>query len=217
MLRTKVKASAINNLTDARYFAAFEVDWLGFQLHPGQEHYVPPQVVKAIREWVDGVKIVGEFELQTASEIQTAIDLLLLDAIQVGMLTDTETLIELQSQQPVIKEIVIEGHTSAPDLQDICDEFAPHCAFFLLNFEKNGITWEDLQDGLPSFNLRDLQSICAQYPVLLSMDLTPATMQAAMDNLTLAGFNFTGGEEEKVGYKSFDELDELLETLTIEE
>ncbi len=38
----------------------------------------------------------------------------------------------------------------------------------------------------------------------------------AMDLLAPAGFNFTGGEEEKTGYKSFDELDELLEALVIE-
>lgn len=216
MLRTKVKASAINNLTDAPYFAAFEVEWLGFQLHPEQEHYVQPQVVKAIKEWVDGVQIVGEFELQTASEIKTAIEMLELDAVQVGMLAEVDTLIELQSQQPVIKEIIIEAYTSAADVQDICDEFAPHCAFFLINFSKNGIAWNDLQEGLPAFLFRDLQSICAQYPVLLSIDLTPATLEAAVDDLSLAGFSFTGGEEEKTGYKSFDELDELLEVLTIE-
>lgn len=217
MLRTKVKASAINNLTDARYFAAFEVEWLGFQLDPAGEHYVQPQVVKAIREWVDGVKIVGEFEMQSAAEIQTAMEMLQLDAVQVGMLTTVETLIELQSPRPVIKEIVVETGTGPADLQEILDPFVPHCAWFLLNFDKNGISWNQLQAGLPGLQLRDVQSLCAQYPVLLSLDLTPDELPVVMDTLSPAGFSFAGGEEEKVGYKSFDELDELLEQLIVEE
>lgn len=217
MLHTKIKASAISNLTDARYFAAFEVEWLGFQLDPAAEHYVQPQVVKAIREWVDGVKIVGEFEMQSAADIQTAMDMLQLDAVQVGMLTPAETLIELRSQQPVIKEIVIETNSSITDLQEMMDLFAPHCAWFLLNFDKNGISWDQLQMGLPDLQLRDVQSLCAQYPILLSLDLKPEALPQVMDQLSPAGFSFTGGEEEKVGYKSFDELDELLEQLIIEE
>lgn len=217
MLRTKIKASAISNLTDARYFAAFEVEWLGFQLDPAGEHYLQPQVVKAIREWVDGVKIVGEFEMQSAADIQTAMEVLQLDAVQVGMLTTVETLIELQSQRPVMKEVIVETGTEMADLQDILDQFAPHCAWFLLNFDKNGISWEQLQAVLPGLQLRDVQSLCAQYPILLSLDMKPEALPEVMDTLSPAGFSFSGGEEEKVGYKSFDELDELLEQLIIEE
>jgi phosphoribosylanthranilate isomerase len=217
MLRTKVKASAINNLTDARYFAAFEVEWLGFQLDPAGERHVQPQVLKAIREWVDGVKIVGEFEMQSAADIQTAMQMLQLDAVQAGMLTTVETLIELRSQRPVIKEVVVETDSSMADLQEILDQFAPHCAWFVLNFDKNGISWDQLQAGLPGLQLREVQSLCAQYPILLSLDLKPDALTEVMDVLSPAGFSFTGGEEERVGYKSFDELDELLEQLILEE
>lgn len=217
MLRTKVKASAINNLTDARYFAALEVTWLGFRLDPGHEHYVQPQIVKAIREWVDGVEIVGEFELQTANDIRTAADLLELDAIQVGMFTPVETLIELQSSRPVIKEIVVEADTTSAVLEDTLEQFAPYCALFLLDFAKSGLNWADLQAGAYALTHQDLQSICAQYPILLAMDLSPDGLRKVLDTLPVAGLCFTGGEEEKVGYKSFDELDELLEAISVEE
>ena len=38
-----------------------------------------------------------------------------------------------------------------------------------------------------------------------------------MNKLDLSGIMMRGGEEEKVGFKSFDDLDELLDILEIEE
>ncbi len=170
MLQTKVKASSMTNLTDARYFAAFEVEWLGFQLDPGSERYVQPQVAQAIREWVDGVKIVGEFGLQSAREIQTAADLLRLDAIQVGMFSEMETLADVNRRLPIIKEVVLESTTTAHELIEHLETFASSCAYFLLNFDKNGIAWKDLKNDLSAINFKSLQSICSVYPVLLSRD-----------------------------------------------
>ena len=45
-----LKATAVMNLTDARYFAAKEVDYLGFNLEEGTEGYLDPMYMKAIRE-----------------------------------------------------------------------------------------------------------------------------------------------------------------------
>jgi len=84
MLKLSVKASQITNLTDARYFAAREVEWLGFNLDTGSENAIPPQQISAIKEWVEGPKIVVEFGLQSPDEIKQAVDYFDLDAIQVA-------------------------------------------------------------------------------------------------------------------------------------
>ena len=52
MLKIKVIADNILNLTDARYFAAFGVDYLVFDLAG-----IAPQAIMEIKEWVEGVKI----------------------------------------------------------------------------------------------------------------------------------------------------------------
>lgn len=213
MLRTPVKASAVTNLTDARYFAAWEVNWLGFCLDPASENYVQPQVVGAIREWVDGPLIVGEFNLQTADEIRTAIELLHLDAIQAGMLTEAETLIELHSPVPVIKEIVIEPDALEGDLDDFLLQFAPLAQIFLLNFTKNGISWQALRDGAAPVSPPTLQRWCSSFPILMDIDLQPGFIDEILQQLPLRGFSLQGGEEEKTGFKSFDELDAVLEAL----
>ncbi|MCB0588954.1 MAG: N-(5'-phosphoribosyl)anthranilate isomerase, partial [Phaeodactylibacter sp.] len=59
--------------------------------------------------------------------------------------------------------------------------------------------------------------LCREYPVILSLDFNPETLQEALESLNLYGINVRGGEEEKTGFKSFDELDELFEALEIQE
>ena len=93
MLKTRIKASQVTNLTDSRYFAAREVEWLGFNLDAGTENFIHPQNIKAIKEWLEGPKIVGEFGMQDSNEIKAAIDFLGLDVIQVGMYADTGSLV----------------------------------------------------------------------------------------------------------------------------
>jgi len=69
MLNRQVKASAISNLTDARYFAAWHVDWLGFKFEEQESDAISPHEVMAIQEWIEGPKIVGEFQDLSAAEI----------------------------------------------------------------------------------------------------------------------------------------------------
>jgi len=59
-LKTIVKASAITNLSDARYCAGMGVDFLGFQVSPGHPDYIPLDLYRDIRGWVTGPKFVAE-------------------------------------------------------------------------------------------------------------------------------------------------------------
>lgn len=213
MLRIPVKASAVTNLTDARYFAAWEVKWLGFCLDPASGHYIQPQQAAAIREWIDGPLIAGEFNLQSADEIRTAIDWLKLDAVQVGMLTEVETLIDLQSPVPVIKEIVVERDAREDAIGEYLRHFAPYAGIFLLNFTKNGISWQAIKAGAAPVSLPALREWCRTLPVLLSIDLHPGIIDDLLQHLPVLGLSIQGGEEEKTGFKSFDELDAILEAL----
>ena len=56
-----IKASRLTNLTDARYFAAKDVQFLGFNLEAGTPGHLDPMYMRAIREWVQGPVILGEF------------------------------------------------------------------------------------------------------------------------------------------------------------
>lgn len=216
MLKTKVKASSITNLTDARYFAAWEVEWLGFDLNTGSTNYIEPHLVKAIKEWVDGVKIVGEFELSSPDRINEMVEALGLDGAQLGMFTPIETFQELEFATILFKEIVIEKDTNIADLKDQLATFAPYVKAFLLNFDKNGISAANLQEDT-NLSKEALQMLCEIYPILLDLHIPPSNLADYLDTTSPLGLSVKGGAEEKVGFKSFDELDEVFEALEIEE
>jgi len=213
MLKTKVKASSITNLTDARYFAAREVTWLGFDLTPGSERQVSPAFVNAIREWVDGVQIIGEFSMATEEEIRLAVEAMNLDGVQVGMFTGIPEVRAL-SGIPVFKEIVVEPALTEPELSQTLDAFAPHCEAFLINFDKNRLSFDDVKAG-KTFSPAVLSRLCQAYPILLSIEFEPTQLNEMLDTLNPAGINVMGGEEEKTGFKSFDDLDEIFESLEV--
>ncbi len=210
MLKTKVKASSVTNLTDARYFAAWEVEWLGFNFDPGADTYIQPQEMKAIKEWVDGVRIVGEFNLQTAAEVREAADLLELDAAQLGMFADTDSLSLLHSQEiPLLKEIILQDPGEISSLKKQLEEQAPYVEAFLFNFDKNGIHWNAFDEAQKNL----LAALSQRFPILLSIGLEAGQLEEILETINPYGLNVRGGEEEKVGFKSFDELDDIFEAL----
>ena len=213
MLKTKIKASAVTNLTDARYFAAWEAEWLGFCLDPMSPDYVDPKLVAAIQEWVDGVKIVGEFGMQSAEEIQQQVTELELDAVQLSPFADGDLRSSL-SDLDLLQEIVVQADKSFSELETELEAAQAQAEVFLLNFGASGISWNDIKEGRP-VSTDNLANLCDQFPVLLGMNWETSQVPEILDSVTPLGIFVRGGEEEKIGYKSYDELDELFELLEV--
>ncbi|TXB62021.1 phosphoribosylanthranilate isomerase [Phaeodactylibacter luteus] len=212
MLKTKIKASSITNLTDARYFAAWEAEWLGFNLDPGTENYVSPATVQAMKEWVDGVKIVGEFNQQEARDILTSVDILGLDAVQLGTFASLETLQALHAKEvPVLQELVVEEWSDLSALATQMEARSGLAAYFLLDFAKNGLSWAAAKSNV----LAELRQLAEDFPLLLNLPFPASEVEEVLEQTGAAGFSVQGGEEEKVGFKSFDELDDLFEALEV--
>lgn len=189
-----IKASRITNLTDARYFAAKEVEFLGFNLEEGTEGYLDPMYMKAIREWVQGPQITGEFSRASMPYVREAITFFGLDAVQLsaGYAAQLEQLTDV----PIILEAGA-GQLADPDF---FRKAAPFVRYFLVKTDAAEAS-------------EDLKKICAEYPVLLQTDAPAAQLTALLDALQPAGLSLVGGEEEQVGVKSFDEIEEIFEAL----
>ena len=74
--------------------------------------------------------------------------------------------------------------------------------------------WEALEDA--GYTKEQLQEICKQYEVFLSIDLTATNVQKILTTIQPLGISVKGGVEEKVGFKSYDELDKIFEVLEVE-
>lgn len=176
MLSRKVLVQNVTNLTDARYFAAWGVDYLIYNLDPESKYVVTMDKVLEIREWVSGPKTLVE-----SNAVQ------FMEGIEGNVLSDS------YSSLPLTKE-----------------------AFFRT-------TVQEVQKGLPEghyiikateANLSSLKELSEKTSQGVTVYLDITELNAShLDELPNYGLVIQGGEEEKVGFKSFDELDKLYDWL----
>lgn len=199
------KASRITNLTDARYFAAKEVDFLGFNLEDGTPGYLDPVYMKAIREWVQGPKIVGEFDRTPAATVLEAANFYDLDAVQVTRTADLESLagLELILAVPAVPDL--------PTLERLFATQAPFVTWFLLDFTAAPEATAALSEQTAGW-----RNLFANYPTLLDLDVPAADLPTLMNALQPLGLALRGGEEEQVGVKSFDTIEAVFDALGME-
>lgn len=62
MLQTRFIATHITNLTDARYFAAWGADYLGYLVDPDHPEALALDALKEISDWVEGPETLLEYE-----------------------------------------------------------------------------------------------------------------------------------------------------------
>jgi len=85
---------------------------------------------------------------------------------------------------------------------------------FILNFSRNKLTWETIQND-PAW-IEWLTETSADFPVLLDIPAPAEVLDDILTTLEPVGVQVHGGEEEAVGFKSYDELDEWMEVLQVE-
>jgi phosphoribosylanthranilate isomerase len=215
MLKTTIKASNITNLTDARYFAAWHVDWLGFDLSPEGLKNQNIQEIKEIINWLEGPKIVGELSLGDLNQAVEIIDFLALKNIQVGADAPVEYLNGLKVDT-IIKEINVTPITSYEAILEEMETYFNYVDYFLLDFDKSGMDWRAVKQQQDENQLQ-LQDIAAKHPLFLNVSFSSSEVAEILEMVQPLGLNLKGGLEEKVGFKSFDELDEIFEELEEEE
>src|SRR5680860_568842 len=104
-LKTFVKVSNVNNLSDARYCAGMYVHLMGFNLEEHHRNYLSPEKFKEITNWLSGVKYVGEFEdshpdtiLETAKNYQEIGYIQIREEVHLQMLINTKYNLILKQQ-----------------------------------------------------------------------------------------------------------------------
>jgi phosphoribosylanthranilate isomerase len=212
MLKLKIKASQITNLTDARYFAAKEVEWLSFNFAEKTENYIEPMRARAMFDWVEVPHLIGEFSGFDTEGVNFYAESWGLKAVQVGENTEV---FDLKSNY-ILKEITVDAASTAEELSRQMLPFKNIVVAFELNFEKNNLSFSDLKSKRGPLSINDLFGLCEAFKIILNIDFQLVELEEIMD-LNPFGLSLKGGEEERVGVKSFDELDDIFDKLEIEE
>ena len=195
MLKKKIIASSIGNLTDARYFAAWGVHGVGFDLDLQSPDHISPAAFQAFREWISGPIAIGEFSgVQEKGEIEELIKTLSLDAIQLGPFAPEGWKFEV----PIFQVILVEQERNNAYADAI-----------IIKSENPNFEWREQREIL--------KSMISAKKAYLDLPIDIHEFEEVINVLKPEGFILRGGEEEKVGFKSYDEVDEIMELLEVEE
>lgn len=215
MLKTNIFAGGITNLTDARYFAARGAQFLSFNLEESATLAISSEKTAAIKEWVEGPSFIGVFHISALDDIRFLVERLNLHMIQLGPFFPVENLKDHKLGVPLIKEVIVEQLNELSAILEEQETLSYIFDFMLINFEKNGISWSAIKES-PAI-LDNLKNWNSNSKLVLAISHQPSETQEILETLNPYGLYLQGGEEEKVGFKSFDDLDEILDALEDEE
>jgi phosphoribosylanthranilate isomerase len=192
MKKPSVFAVHITNLTDARYFAAMGVQYIGFELADGHPDQVDLAFVKTITEWLEGPAIIGCVEgtesLNTLTKwvVDAGLDGLFLKTLPARDTLDAFASIALFTEwTPELFSRTLPGNLKIIlSLEDYHAHVVP-------------------KDS-PMFRLLE------QGRIFVAGDFDDAFFRSVPAG-TSPGLVLSGSEEEKTGFKSFDELDVVFE------
>ncbi len=193
----KTLAMRITTLTDARYFAAREVDFLAFRIEEQMDGFIDPMNVKAIKEWVQGPAILGEFQNFGPVAVRETVAFLGLDGAVVGANFSTKSIFDLAGIR-VFREILEKNPAKLAAQLAVEKEMVE--AFLVV------------ADQIPTDFLGEL---AAQFPMFIKTSAQPEDVPKILAVLKPAGLIFTGGDEEKTGLRSFEEIEAVFELLEI--
>ena len=210
-LYTKIKASHITNLSDARYFATF-TEMMSFNFDKDSKNAISISLAKEMIGWIAGPRIVGEFGNQKENYINEIANTLQIAAIQTNINLDFSKLSPIIST--IIQRIEINEFVDADRLEALLFSQNQGIAYFLLDF--SAYTWSELKEH-SHFSPAFLADLCSEYPIILKMPFSADNVLDIVNAIQPFAIELSGGEEQKVGIRVFDDLDPIVEQLEMEE
>ena len=190
MLKTKIIAADLQNLTDARYFAAWLVDYMSFNL---SDPSVNLPKIKEIMDWVEGPIFSAQYTgLEDLQSIEAQLEALSINHLILGPFANEDL---VNSDWQVTKTILLDD-----EVGELTSD-RTYIAQSTLAFS------EFSQD-----KMNTLRKLCNSHSIYLDCGFSSADIHGILD-MGITGLVLRGGEEEKVGVKSYEDLDEILEAL----
>lgn len=206
-LRTFVKISQVNNLSDARYCAGMGVAMLGFNLEPGTVHYVEPEKFRELSEWVAGVSFAAEFSSASPDTIIRLLPEYPVDYLQIDKPEHLPALQHLNL--PLILRIPVQANSTPEEIAATMAAHQELADFFLLESTN--------QLGISNHLANKLLSLGTSFKIVADLGFKADGIQDLLARHAIKGIALKGGEEIRAGYKDFEELADILEALEVDE
>jgi phosphoribosylanthranilate isomerase len=188
MLKTKLYITGVTNLSDARYFAAMGADYLGFVA----SEYVDSTVINEMIDWVEGPQFIAELDGLEWNE-----DLIeLIESLKINGL----------SYPSFWQDGFMNGKGVAFSKINVNSAINSDTDYFILHQDKS-------VHQLSKQEISELQVMCNSRLIYLDLPFEAKDIDSILETFKIEGLVLRGGNEVKVGLKSFDELDEIFDHL----
>lgn len=198
--RTRIKAAGVNNLTNARFFASYQVDWIGLDMDPLSPNGLTVDQVKEIMQWLAHPQLAAEFTNRSSDEAAFLCKELGLKGAQIPY---EQSGIPLQSENLFVwKYLSLE------------DGMLP---MGLLESDANGFvldvgrvdSLEQIDDATQQF----LDEACSGHDVWLRVEASQPVLNQLLGRFELTGIDLRIGDELSPGLQEFTATLDLLESL----
>ncbi|WP_420581637.1 hypothetical protein [Reichenbachiella sp.] len=201
-LRTFVKVGSITNLSDARFCAGFGVDLLGFDLNPNSDNYISIEQANEIMGWVAGPAFVAEFGKMPLEEITKLQEENKFPFVQVSQI-DTADKLKKKGCQVILAIHV----ASESDLKELAQSVGNEYAHIIVSCEAPQL--------IPA--IEEKLATGSETSLIKAYDVELSQLDHIIQVQPFAGIELKGSQEEKPGFKEYDELADILEALEVED
>ncbi len=206
----KIKADAVNNLSDGRYFAPF-AEWVGFDLSPDSPHAISLSLAKEIQSWLAGPKIVAQMGSSPIEVVNEVAEALRIEIVQTDLDLPLVQLSPLISK--LIKRVRLESDMEEVDIFNLLQSRIGGVAWFLVDVSH--ISWETLRTAKRGLSAEVMQNLSQRFPIIWNIALTKDNVAEVVQLTSAEALNLSSGSEEKVGLRAFDDLDPIVEQLEV--
>jgi len=187
----KLLITDITNLTDARYFAALDVAYLGFSVEQSNPLFIGETAISEIMNWTEGPALAVETGLESEKDLD-ALSSIEPELVIVPPFASLEpnNIFATAKIHVVENEIVIDT------------EYTHHIIDFYSNSIKIDDTWKE-----------QLTSLSQKYSLYIKPLPQVEEVKSILKIEDVEGIVLMGSEEEEVGLKSFEEVDDIMDLL----
>jgi phosphoribosylanthranilate isomerase len=183
-LKTFVKVSGVNNLSDARYCAGMGVDVLGFNIDTLTQDYISPEKFVAIQGWLSGVSFAAEFSLNSDQAIEMQLKSYPnVDFLQIENPEDLSGLTHLDI--PLILSVDVSKFDSAENVGTLMEEYEGMVRYFLFELGVADTSFIPLEEML---------LLAEKYPVIVGYGINVDNVDFLIEKTSIAGIALQGGD-----------------------
>ncbi len=201
-MNLQIKADGISHLTDARYFAALDAEYIVLDMRSGSP--LTPAHIHAISDWVDGPEILIQIDFPVQEELDEWVKSGTVSGFQLPLITRVPAI-----ESGLACQWIYTLPYSALDAEIYSTLKSGSVDILQVSF-----SGKDLNNDV-SAEFAALKQVCRCIYVDIEQNVIPKKIAETVTQLAPYGLNIRGSSEEKPGYKSFDEIDTILELLEL--